>query len=70
MVKTTHLLRCRHCVGHNHCREYTMPCNILGKTKSGKIKIEVFGERDWANREHIRKVRYVQSYRLIANKGK
>lgn len=42
----THYLLCRHCVG-THCREYEMPCNILGRTKSGKLKIEVFGERYW-----------------------
>lgn len=60
----THYLLCRHCVG-THCKEYEMPCNILGRTKSGKLKIEVFGERYWGNTQHIRKIRYVDPCRVM-----
>lgn len=62
--KHTHYLLCRHCVG-THCREYEMPCNILGRTKSGKLKIEVFGERYWKNTQHIKKIRYVKPCRVM-----
>ena len=45
-----HLLRCKHCIG-TRCMEYFMPCIHLGKTKSGKVKVLVFGDRNWARRK-------------------
>ena len=59
----THLLRCSHCRGRS-TTYYKMSCLVLGKTKSGKIKIRVFGERNWACRDHISRIRYVDSWRL------
>lgn len=61
--KTTHFLECKHCIG-NRCKKYVMACNILGVTKNGKIKIEVFGERNWKNKEDKRQIRYVESNRI------
>jgi hypothetical protein len=42
--QATHRLSCRHQIGRNGF-DYTMPCIVLGKTKSRKLKIVVFGER-------------------------
>jgi hypothetical protein len=66
--QATHLLRCRHQIGRNGF-DYTMPCIILGKTKIGKTKVLVFGERYWKYKEHIKSIRYVWSYRLIKRKA-
>lgn len=66
----THLLLCRHCVGLN-CRDYVMPCHILKFMPDGRIKLLVFGDRDWKDTQHIRKVRYVEADRVRQNfKGK
>ena len=58
ITQATHRLRCRHQICR-HGFDYTMPCIVLGKTKSRKLKIVVFGERYWKNKEHIKSVRYV-----------
>lgn len=62
--QATHKLRCRHQISRNGF-DYTMPCIVLGKTKSGKLKIVVFGERYWKNKEHIKHIRYVRSFRVF-----
>jgi len=59
----THLLLCSHCIGSS-TTYYKMRCVVLGKTKNGKIKIRVFGERNWAGRDHVSRIRYVDSWRL------
>lgn len=59
----THLLRCSHCRGRS-TTYYKMRCAVLGETKSGKVKIRVFGERNWAGRDHVSRIRYVDSWRL------
>jgi hypothetical protein len=48
-----------------------MPCILLGQTRSGNAKIIVFGNRNWKNKEHVKQLRYVPSYRLkeIGGKG-
>jgi len=59
----THLLHCKHCI----CRsryEYTMKCLVLKKTKSGKCKILVFGNRYWKGYNHIQRIRYVWRSKL------
>lgn len=40
-----HLLRCKHSLNRKSKIHYLMYCNHLGYTKSGKIKLLVFGER-------------------------
>lgn len=59
----THILRCRHCIGQNGFTYY-MKCIPLGKTKSGKAKLIVFGNRYWKHKEHIKQVRYVSPWRV------
>ncbi len=62
--QATHLLICEHCVGLN-CKTYYMKCIVLGKTRSGSTKVIVFGDRYWKDREHVKRLRYVQGRRLI-----
>nr|DAV34482.1 MAG TPA: hypothetical protein [Caudoviricetes sp.] len=40
-----HLLQCKHLLNSKSKIRYLMYCNHLGYTKSGKIKLLVFGER-------------------------
>lgn len=63
--EATHNLRCAHQLGRSR-RDYTMPCIPLEKTKTGMVKLVVFGERDWAHRDHIKHVRYVPMWRIAA----
>lgn len=58
-----HRLRCSHHLGSN-VRHYTMPCHILKRTPSGRLKVLVFGEMYWKGREHVSKVRYVEADRV------
>lgn len=60
---STHLLKCKHCIG-DKCNYYFMKCILKGYTKSGKARILVFGERNWKNKEHIKKIRYVEISRI------
>lgn len=60
----THYLKCKHCIGTS-CSYYNMLCIPLGKTKSGKLKVLVFGERNWKDKEHIKRIRYVDEYRVV-----
>lgn len=60
----THFLTCRHCIGRK-CKEYKMECIPLAVGKNGKIKVLVFGERNWKEKEHIKKVRWVDKDRVI-----
>ena len=63
----THLLACRHCIGRS-CRDYYMNCIVLGETKNGKMKIIVFGERNWRGKEHIKRIKYVDKWKLYPKK--
>ena len=62
--QATHRLRCRHQVCRNGFN-YSMRCIVLGKTKSRKLKIIVFGERYWKHKEHIKNIRYVSPIRVF-----
>lgn len=42
-----------------------MDCIPLGIASNGKMKIIVFGERNWKNKEHIKKIRYVEAKRIF-----
>jgi hypothetical protein len=62
--QATHNLQCSHCIGNNRIN-YIMKCIPIGKiTRSGKIRVLVFGDRYWSGRDHRRHVRYVDRYRL------
>ena len=57
-------LLCCHAIGKNRCNYY-MKCHILKYMKGNKrVKILVFGERNWKNKEHIKKIRYVLNSRV------
>lgn len=53
-----HILLCKHCFGTNRIMRYAMYCNVIGMTKKGNLKIEVFGERIKLENE-LSKIRYV-----------
>jgi hypothetical protein len=63
----THYLECSHCCnGKNQPpKYYNMRCIILRPISQTRLKILVFGERNWKNKEHIKKIRYVDSSRVI-----
>ena len=65
----THVLKCRHQIGRNGYN-YTMPCIILGRTKSRLLKIVVFGERNRAHSEQIKKLRYMPPWRITKSPTK
>ncbi len=62
-LDATHRLKCAHVCGWR--KEYTMLCIALGTTKLGKVKVMVFGERNWKETDHIKRIRYVDSSKLI-----
>lgn len=64
ILDATHLLMCKHCIGTN-CMAYDMHCIPISKTKAGKIKILVFGERNWKGKDHIKNIRYVNPSKVI-----
>lgn len=41
-----------------------MRCIPIGVTKSGQLKIIVFGERNLKDTEHVSKIRYVDKFRV------
>ena len=60
----THLLSCRHVQGSYSC-DYTMRCHVLkNMPNSNRVKILVFGNRFWAGKQHISRIRYVNRTRL------
>lgn len=61
--QATHDLKCSHVIGHN-CRDYTMPCILIGLTKSRMRKVVVFGNLYWKYTSHKKRVRYVPPWRL------
>ena len=63
ILQATHELKCRHQIARNGYN-YTMPCIIIGKTKSNKLKIIVFGDRNRKHCQNIKKIRYVFSWRV------
>lgn len=64
----THLLSCAHAIGRSR-KEYKMRCHILKTMDDGRIKILVFGERYWKDKEHISQIRYVSKWRITKRDG-
>jgi len=58
----THLLACSHCCG-GHRHNYTMPCVVL-PSNGNKTKVLVFGDMYWKGKEHVKKIRYVNFWRI------
>lgn len=61
--EATHLLSCAHAIGLRR-REYSMRCIPLKETSSGRLKIVVFGERNWKHRDHLKQIKYVDKDRV------
>lgn len=60
---TTHLLCCTQSLGRSYY-DFYMPCLILKKTKSDRLKILVFGDRaKW--KVDKKRIRYVDWERVI-----
>lgn len=59
----THLLSCVHAIGLLRM-EYRMHCHVLKDMGDGRLKILVFGERNWKGKEHISRIRYVPKWRI------
>lgn len=59
----THYLRCTHRIGLTS-KEYVMRCIILKEMTGGRVKLLVFGERYWINKEYKKQIRYVNKSRV------
>lgn len=63
--EATHKLACVHAQGGSR-KHYWMRCIKLGETRSGKVKVLVFGRMFWKGQDHVRAIRYVEADRLMA----
>jgi len=64
-ANATHHLMCAHAIGPKYRMEYIMRCHILKDMGDGRVKVLVFGERNWKHKEHISRIRYVLKERII-----
>lgn len=62
--EATHKLMCCHCIGRN-TKYYHMDCIPVKAMKNGKVKIIVFGDRYWKNKEDIKRYRYVERNQIL-----
>lgn len=58
-----HLLKCVHFYGRGRY-DYLMPCHVLKTMPNQRLKVRVFGNRFF--KDDTSRVRYVESYRVIA----
>lgn len=58
----THLLICQHVC--RWTKTYAMRCHVLKAMADGRLKVLVFGDRNWKGREHLSRVRYVEAGRV------
>jgi hypothetical protein len=59
----THYLSCRHAIGRNGI-DYFMACIILKKMLDNRLKILVFGERNWKGHDDKKQIKYVDDFRV------
>ncbi|KKL22275.1 hypothetical protein LCGC14_2437050 [marine sediment metagenome] len=59
----THNLLCRHAVG-THGYDYHMKCVILKEMPNRRLKLLVFGERNWKRDKDKKRIRYVDAFRV------
>ncbi len=57
-------LKCNHCIGRS-CKDYLMKCDVLKTSSSGKIKVKVYGVRNWKDQDHITHIRYVEPNKIV-----
>lgn len=65
-MSRTEYLKCAHVIGRNRA-EYLMRCDVLKEMPDGRLKVRVYGDRNWANTDHLSRVRYVDRHRVIKN---
>jgi len=58
----THLLECYHCC--RWVKRYHMRCHVLKEMPDGRLKLKVFGSRNWRDMEHKSRIRYVPAHRV------
>lgn len=63
-ANATHHLICKHVC--NWDKTYAMRCHVLKSMPDGRLKVLVFGERNWKGMEHKSRVRYVEPGRVRA----
>lgn len=61
-ANATHQLICYHVC--RWTKKYAMRCHILKDMSDGRLKLLVFGERNWKDRDHISRIRYVEAGRV------
>ncbi len=61
-ANATHRLICRHVL--RWTKVYGMRCHVLKTMPGDRLKVLVFGERNWKGREHISRIRYVEASRV------
>lgn len=61
--EATHVLKCSHTIGSNRM-PYTMDCLILKDMGDGRVKLLVFGDRYWINRDFTKRIRYMPKSRI------
>lgn len=59
-----YVLKCKHCIGTNHCKYYLMYCDKLSVTLNGKVCVRVYGKRNNSDYS-ITNIRYVDESKLI-----
>ncbi|MFA5993342.1 MAG: hypothetical protein WC823_00110 [Parcubacteria group bacterium] len=64
IVDATHKLSCSHCTNSRNRFNYEMSCIVLKKMPQNRVKILVFGERYWNDRNRKERIRYVDSVRV------
>ena len=62
-MSPTHLLSCSHVIGGNRKR-YSMPCDVIAVMPDGRVKVRVYGDRNWKNTQDKSRVRYVDASRV------
>ena len=61
-ANATHQLICYHVC--RWTKKYAMRCHILKEMGDGRLKLLVFGDRNWKDRDHISRIRYVEAGRV------
>lgn len=67
MSELSHSNATHHLICYHVCRwrkKYAMRCHVLKDMGDGRLKLLVFGERNWKDREHISRTRYVEADRV------
>ena len=65
----THRVRSRHCIGAGPCREYHQPRVVLTEMGGGRLKLLVFGDGSRPDTYDIRRIRYVEGWRVVWGLG-